>query len=340
LARPVWAETPPAIWYRASEGCPDGAQFLKKLTESARQARLAQAGDHIDFVVTLRTDGKETAGRLERQTDSGIVAIRELRDATCERVADALALSLGLALAPAQAEPKGDKSGSDPWGLVDAPNPTVEAAPPAPPPPPEPSVPVPTAGRGAGAEHAAVPPRSAPPPPPDTRSAWSLGFGFGAMIGISTHPLPRAEIFIDSNPALSRVLSDLSLRAGVIAAWGSSETSIGPVQRWILTSRGEACPVAWRAGRVDLRPCVAFELGATGVSADRGSGMADRSLWAAPAGQVRLAVALEPRWLSLEISGGALVPLIRNEIYSGSKSLYRDAAAVFHASVGVSLRLP
>ncbi|HEY0469423.1 MAG TPA: hypothetical protein VGC79_34775, partial [Polyangiaceae bacterium] len=101
FATPALAETlPPAVWYRASEACPDGRQFLEKLAESSRQARLAQAGDHIDFVVTLVANGHETVGRLERQTDSGIVAIRELRDATCERVADALALSLGLALGP------------------------------------------------------------------------------------------------------------------------------------------------------------------------------------------------------------------------------------------------
>src|SRR4051812_9995401 len=91
---------PPAVWYRASEACPSGAQFLEKLAENARHARLAQAGDHIDFVVTLVANRDETVGRLERQTNSGVVAIRELRDATCGQVADALALSLGLALTP------------------------------------------------------------------------------------------------------------------------------------------------------------------------------------------------------------------------------------------------
>ena len=69
------------------------------------------------------------------------------------------------------------------------------------------------------------------------------------------------------------------------------------------------------------------------------TGVDDRSLWAAPAGQVRLAVALSPEWLWLETSGGALVPLIRNETFSGSQSLYRDAPVVFHAGLGISLRL-
>src|SRR6188768_1830901 len=128
FARSGLAETqPPSVWYRASEACPNGAQFLDKLAESSRRARLAQAGDHIDFVVTLLADGKETVGRLERQTNSGTVAIRELRDETCERVADALALSLGLALAPADsnAEPVLEKSAND--GVVIAPGVALEA---------------------------------------------------------------------------------------------------------------------------------------------------------------------------------------------------------------------
>lgn len=66
-----------------------------------------QAGDHIDFVVTLVTEQGETLGRLERQTGNGTVAIRELRDPACDRVADALALSLALSLeAPKASEPE------------------------------------------------------------------------------------------------------------------------------------------------------------------------------------------------------------------------------------------
>jgi hypothetical protein len=341
FARPSLADTQlPAVWYRASEGCPGGAQFLETLAESSRQARLAQAGDHIDFVVTLLTDSKGTVGRLERQTDSGTVAIRELRDATCERVADALALSLGLALAPRQraAEPKVEKSASDPWGLIDESSTTVEASPPPAPPPVQPPAGRPPAPV-ADPRHTTVPTVAAEHPHSVGRQ-WAMGLGFGPMIGISTQPMPRGELFIDSRPALSHVLPNLSLRAGVIAAWGSSETAIGPVRRWILAGRAEGCPVAWRAGRVDLRPCAAFELGATGASAEGEAGVDDRSLWAAPAAQLRLAVALEPHWLWLEASGGALVPLIRNEIFFGSQSLYRDAPAVFHAGIGLSVRLP
>ena len=341
FARSGLAETqPPSVWYRASEACPNGAQFLDKLAENSRRARLAQAGDHIDFVVTLVADSKQTVGRLERQTDAGIVAIRELHDATCEQVADALALSLGLALAPGQAnaEPGVEKLAGTSAAVVDAtPSPSPEA-------PAEPPLATPPLATPPPAAAAAAPPSPAPSVPhedaPKSEPHWSLGLGLGPMIGISTHPLPRGELFIDWRPPSIQALPRLSVRGSIVGSVGSSETAIGAVQRWILAGRAEACPVAWVSGRLDLRPCLAFELGATGASGDGGTGVDDRSLWAAPAGQLRLAVALSPDWLWLEASGGALVPLIRQEIFSGSQSLYRDAPAVFHAGLGISLRLP
>lgn len=76
-----------------------GGRVHRRLSGRAA-VRLAKAGDHIDFVVTLVADEADVVGRLERQTQSGTVAIRELRDKECARVADAIALSLALALDP------------------------------------------------------------------------------------------------------------------------------------------------------------------------------------------------------------------------------------------------
>ncbi len=338
FAGPALADpAPPAVWYRASESCPSGQQFLDKLAENSRSARLAQGGDHIDFVVTLVADSQGTVGRLERQTNSGIVAIRELRDATCGQVADALALSLGLALSPGQStsEPvakPGDVSGTSAATAAVAPSENV------PPPPPvvaETSQPeVKTTAPPAPTAHEPVPTR------PESNATWSVGIDISAMTGVTTHPLPRGELFLDFRPALSHFLPNLSLRGSVVGAAGSSDTAVGLVRRWILGGRAEACPVAWVAGRFDLRPCAAFELGIDNASADGENGLDDHGLWAAPAGQLRLAFALQPKLLWLEASGGAVIPLTRKEIFSGSESLYRDAAVIFHAGLGVSLRLP
>ena len=333
LAMPAVAESqPPAVWYRASEKCPNGAQFLEKLAENSRQARLAQAGDHLDFVVTLVTEGKETLGRLERQTDGGIVAIRELRDTPCERVADALALSLSLALVPGQssAGPVLKKPAETPEELaLVVPSATAAAASTADT-PPAPSQPA--SSRAASARSARPEPLSEP--------RWAVGLDVGAMIGVSTQPQPRGEVFVDFRPAFAHFLPSLSLRAGVVGAAGSSETSVGPIRRWIVAGRIEACPVALGGERIEFRPCAAFELGPAGASTEGASGQTDYSLWAAPGGQLHLGVAVQPKLLWLEASGGVIVPLTRNEIFSASQSLYRDAPAVFHGSLGILFQLP
>lgn len=327
---------PPAIWYRASEACPSGTQFLDKLTENSRRARLAQAGDHIDFVVTLVADPNETLGRLERQTDSGVVAIRELRDATCSEVADALALSLGLALSPgpSKAEPASAGSGDAPGPASGAP---VDGTP-----GPNPPASAPDTGSTAGLVTTVTlqaTPTKLDATPQNPSPGWSVGMELGAMIGTTTHPLPRGQLFLDFMPALQHFLPKLSVRAGVVGSLGSSATAIGPVQRWILAGRAEACPVAWIEGRFDLRPCAAFELGADKASVEGEAGRNDHALWAAPGAQLRLALVV-PKIVRLEVGGGAVIPLIRKEILSGAQSLYRDAPVVFHAGLDVSLRLP
>jgi hypothetical protein len=97
-----------SIWYRTSEGCPSGDDFVQRLADLGRAAHLADAGDHIDFVVTLGVGTPKSSGRLERQTTGGTVAIRDVEAENCSQVSEALALSLDLALGPhdgdAQAE--------------------------------------------------------------------------------------------------------------------------------------------------------------------------------------------------------------------------------------------
>ena len=93
------------IWYRSTEGCPDGQQFLAWLGSFGRDASLAKVGDRIDFVVTLSSSPDSSSGRLERQSEEGTVAIRELRASGCQEVAEGLALSLELALDPSPDEP-------------------------------------------------------------------------------------------------------------------------------------------------------------------------------------------------------------------------------------------
>lgn len=94
----------PVIWYRSSEGCPDGEAFLSRLARRAQGARLAQVNDRIDFVVTLGALEGRSSGKLERQTVGSTVAIREIETQSCEEAADVLALTLMLTLNPDSGE--------------------------------------------------------------------------------------------------------------------------------------------------------------------------------------------------------------------------------------------
>lgn len=97
------AREPLRIWYRSSEGCPDGAAFITLLGRLGRPGLLAGVGDRVDFVVTVAYSPAQSSGRLERQSSAGTVAIRDVSAPSCVEVADALALSLDLAVEPAAA---------------------------------------------------------------------------------------------------------------------------------------------------------------------------------------------------------------------------------------------
>jgi hypothetical protein len=88
------------VWYRSSEGCPEGKAFIHLLDQLGRPAVLAGVGERVDFVVTVSDLGTESRGRLERQSHQQIVPIRDAVSTTCDEVADALALGIDRALEP------------------------------------------------------------------------------------------------------------------------------------------------------------------------------------------------------------------------------------------------
>ena len=331
-ARPAAAEDArsPAIWYRASDRCPTGSEFVQKLAESGHAVRLAQGGDHIDFVVTLQSVESQTVGRLERQTQRGTVAIRELHDATCERVTEALALSLGLAVDP-------DAPGAAP---PDA------AQPPAAPSPEPARPPEPAAGPAAEPAVSVVAAKPAPlrlaeprliavrEPAPRVRH-WALGLSFGALYGVATHPVPRGEAFV----SLDHVLSELSLRLGVVGAVGSFATSLGSVQRTLVAAHGEVCPVRIGSERLALRPCVVSELGVTRVAEDAPASASASSFWWASGAGLRGEFELSGR-VRLEAAAGALVPVPRHAVLGASSPLYQDAIITFSGALGISVAVP
>jgi hypothetical protein len=337
VARRASAEAPPSVvWYRASAECPSEAEFLQKLAGGARRARLAQAGDHIDFVVTLLAAPGETVGRLERQTQGGTVAIRELRDVSCARVADGLALSLGLALEPGAprassaadgaSEPTSPPADSD---ASAAPAPAPASA--APVTKEEPAPPLSVPRTDPLPVSAARPPADASHPRAARHPRWSVGLDGGAIFGVAPSALARGTVFVQADHALPEVASDLAFRLAVVGALGSPRTEIGPVKRWLAAGRAEACPWRWGGEALNVRPCLAFELGATGASAAEHAS----SIWAAPGLTARAALTVLPG-VGLELEAGALAPLSRSEVAAGSVVIYRSEIISLAGSFGIS----
>lgn len=297
------------------------------LGERAPMAKLAAAGDHIDFIVTLVATPAETVGRLERQTQTGTVAIRELRDANCEHVAEALALSLELSLEPAHEVPPPESSAPKTRPDPEVPPATAEAAhaDAAPPPPP-----VPLASRPTSTiEDAGTAPRHRP--------SWSAGARGGVLVGVSPSAMAIAAAFVDLDGALPD-LAALAFRLGAFGSFGSAQTQVGPVSRSIIGGLVEGCP--FRAGGESwgVRPCLAIEIGATGAASSRDTSVHGTSLWTAFGVKLRGAVELvQPLALEAEIAG--LVPVPRTEVEAGSETLYQDSAIIFQAGLGLSVRL-
>jgi hypothetical protein len=319
------------VWYRASDECPAGAAFLGKLGANAARAKLAQAGDHIDFLVTLVASPNETIGRLERQTLGGTVAIRELRDVSCERVADALALSLGLALEPSEPALAPSSKGSD-QPAETAPPPSDSA---------EPALTVPSVASAPvssiSARQQRLSPVRAKEPLANEAPAiphWSTGVDGGALFGLA--PSPLAAIALFANGERFARDSAVSVRFSIIAAIGASSTPVGRVEQLLAAGDGELCP--WRLGgtRLELRPCFGFELGMTGASDSRPSGRQARSIWLAPNLGPRGRFLLT-RALGLEAGADLLFPLLQHDVFAGEQRLYRAKSEVFAVSLGISL---
>jgi len=342
LASSVKAAPVPAanVWYRASDACPVGADFLAKLGDRAALARIADAGDHFHFVVTLVEKGGETIGRLERQTDRGTVAVRELRDADCSRVADAMALSLGLALQPAT---DGMELASSSGSLVASPavepaaqSSAVENE--------TPAAPVAQMPKTADAPptHSSAKPKSAAvlsprPTPIGSPTRGAFGIQVGAISGVVPATLPRGEAFLNIENVWPSFSRNLSLRFSGVGAFGSTSTVAGSVDQWLLAGRGEGCP--WRFGseRLGISPCLAVEFGAVNAKSAR-TGQSALGTWLAVAGGARASLDLFSG-LALEAQLEAQLAPIQGEVVAGPVSLYQADLLVFQGGLGLSLRL-
>lgn len=312
-----------SIWYRSSEGCPDGAVFVTRLAELGRAATLARVGDRVDFVVTVAAAPDASSGRLERQTARGTVAIRELAAPRCEEVTEALALSLEIALAPADDAAGAAQSGAAAGAAQAAPA-AVEATP----------------GAAASAHDAADRAATATPglarapttaPEPGKRNAFQLGAQGSLARGIAPSWAPGGALFAEVRPESEQSLAGRVSLAATLATDTVAAVAVDVVS---LAARGEGCALELRAGALSLQPCAGVELGLIRAEGSGGGGRVDGGVWAAGLGIARGSLELGERF-ALEAQVGAAVPFVRHAVGSSlGGDLFRTEPVVAALALG------
>ena len=303
-----------SIWYRSSEACPTAEAFFERLSQLGRRARLAGAGDNIDFVVTLGGAGDGSFGRLERQAESGTIAIREVQAPKCEEVAEALALSLDLALAPMQAPAAGPQ-----------------------PPPPVAPAPATTASLPATASPTVAndddPPPPAAPPVEDTDAGPAVGAQALILTGIAPNAMFGGALSVELALPFG-----MSARLSGYAGWGQSTVEKGDLEHQLIAARLEGCSprLGWSAW--ELGVCLGVDAGLLRAEYSGPSGSTDSGPWGAATVLGRAGFRASPAF-TIEAQAGALLPWVRYETGDPEGDVLAEGdAVVVTAGVGVSYR--
>jgi hypothetical protein len=266
------AQPAASVWYRSSDGCPDGAAFIARLAGLGNTLRLAKVGDRVDFVVTLASAGESSEGRLERQTQTGIVAMRDYRDARCENVAEALALTLDLALDPRAA------TSSGPVGQA-----------------------VKTASPGIEADALRAPASSAAA---QASTRWSLGGQALLLTGAAPSPLWGGALFgaVEDSGWLVQQLRATLYGAHARGRRGGRELGVS-----LLGARVEGCPFLWRSTGIAAGPCAGVDFGALHAAGQDALAASDTGVWGAASVHARIRLTLGAA-IAVESQLGANVP--------------------------------
>lgn len=310
---------PVSVWYRTSEGCPDGESFVARLNGLGHSARLAGVGDRVDFVVTLGHERDRSSGRLERQTRSGTVAIRDYHDPDCAQIAEALALTLDLALEPGAA-PSPERGGLAADSSGPEPLPAVRATTP-----------------GAFSPSDAVV-QSTGLDGKESRASLALGAQATLAAGVAPNLLAGGALFLklESSGALPR-----SSRLTLLGGHAEGTSSSRELDVTLLGVRAEICPLSWMVStEVVLEPCAAGEAGVIRGAGGAPAGSADHGVWGAVLAHGRVAFRIGgPLWLEAQVGGR--VPLFRYEMGTrdGSEDWFRTRAVGLDGGVGAAWQI-
>lgn len=296
------------LQYEGPPSCPSAAAFRDDALSHVHDTSGA-AGARV----AVRIDGEASGfhGELSATDTEGHVGHRSIDGTTCEDVAHALAFLAGLAI--------------ELGGRLAEPEPPAKAEPPstAAPPPTRIALPAP-------------PPLPVPPPP--RHAAFSI-LALGELrTGLAPVPRPAGEIAFGVEDSRERVLAP-SLRVAIVGAQSELDASDGSATLRYLAGRAEGCPLRWGTRRIELRPCVAVEVGYVWAESHAAKNPRNAGqVW--PSGEASLR-------LNLRISGGLFlepdvavgVPFLHPRyFFEPDQVLYQVPSITFRAALGLGYR--
>ena len=278
-ARAQDAPEPIKIDYEAPAGCPSRTSFAGEIFARTTKAREAGAETARVMHVRVVKRGDAHSGRL--WIDEG--AAREVDGASCGEVVGALGLVAALAVDP-QAS------------MAPRPTPVAEPAPPPPPPPAEPEKP--------------------PPSPPPRAERTRIGIGAGVEAAMIADAVIAGRVL--GQIELAGSLFAPSFRAALVRSLDVERTpSLGSATLTWTKAGIDACPlrIDLVSDAIALRPCAAFDIGVlkaegTGVTEARSRSRP----WVSTGAHARLVWSVV-RAFALEVEGGFVVPLLREDFF-------------------------
>ncbi len=335
--RVALAESTTEFAFVTLPGCPDQRE-AQRLVEDALGAPLFQPREQqlkLSAVVIQKADQRYHLV-LTTTSQSG-VGTRELADADCQRLVNAAALIMALAIDPERTEARArERQGL----LPESGGYATTTAPIAPPPSPRP---VDTAQPPRAAPRADQPTATRPrsTPPTAWRPVWAVLAELSGGVGVlpNLHAKMALGGGVEPTPEFGlRVLGEL---------WLPSEASIddspASIQMSLLSAGADAC---WLSSQDSLRAyvCVGARLGRM---QGRGQGLehshTETALWSAAVAELGLATALGKGFSAF----GALAPGLSLErprfgvaMGGQGREIFRPALGLLEVGLGVSRRIP
>jgi hypothetical protein len=296
--------------YSAPGNCPTEAEFEARVRSRTALARFAgeDEKDAQAVQVVVMPTGTTYAGHLSIVGRSGHVSKRDVEDALCVEVVDALALVTALAV-----DPNASLSPSGPAPVASAP--VANAKPPAEGAAPEPVAVIPLVAPPPVAETARRPapsrPREADRSPSSPAPRWSVNLGASLVTtaGIAPDALAGGGGLGEIESGSRGWLAPSARLTLFVAANGVFEsTTTSKADFLLLAGRVDFCPLRVGSRGLSLRPCVAVDIGAVRAEAVV-DGVAGVEGWFDAAALVRARWAPGGGRFFVELEGGIFVPV-------------------------------